>query len=388
MKLREKFGRLSYLWLFSMTGLVVFGTLFVYSVCSLRADPSLRLMYVNHALMGFIGIPLALALAFIPFRCMLAFRWVIYGAVLMLLLMTPFLGTEAMGAKRWIFGIQPSELAKLAIIMVLAHLYGARTAGRGVGAFLLTGLIVGAPLALVMMQPDLGTALVMVPTVFAMLFVSNVAPRLTWCCFLAVVLSASFIIGAVWYAERPDTPPEKRELAIRMTGLRPHQVTRLQVFLFPERDIHGSGYNRRQSEIAVGSGGVWGKGYLRGEQYSLGYLPPSIATNDFVFSVLAEEAGFAGSMAVLLLFLGLFASGLGIAFNCRDDVGRVFCVGATTLIFSHMFINIAMTIGLMPITGLPLPFVSYGRTFLMTLIVISGLMQSVSVHGQEPVERF
>jgi rod shape determining protein RodA len=173
-----------------------------------------------------------------------------------------------------------------------------------------------------------------------------------------------------------------------MTQLKPHQVRRLQVFLFPDKDLHGSGYNRRQSEIAVGSGGVWGKGYLKGEQYMLGYLPPSVSSNDFIFAVLAEEAGFAGSLTVLLLFLGLLSSGLWIAFHCQDDTGRLFCVGVLTLTFSHMFINIAMTIGMMPITGLPLPFISYGRTFMLTMMAAFGMVQSVSIYGRESEIRF
>ena len=117
-------------------------------------------------------------------------------------------------------------------------------------------------------------------------------------------------------------------------------------------------------------------------------VPPSISSNDFIFAVLAEEAGFAGSLTVLLLFLGLLWSGLWVAFRCRDDTGRLFCVGVVTLIFSHMFINIAMTIGIMPITGLPLPFISYGRTFMLTMMVALGLVQSVSIHGREPESKF
>jgi len=181
---------------------------------------------------------------------------------------------------------------------------------------------------------------------------------------------------------------ERREALISATHLKPHQIKRLQVFMFPDKDLHGSGYNRRQSEIAVGSGGLRGKGYLKGEQYMLGYLPPSVSANDFIFSVLAEESGFIGSVTVLLLFLGLIWPGLWIARCCQDNVGRLFCVGVVTLIFSHMFINIAMTIGLMPITGLPLPFISYGRTFMLTMMLALALVQSVSIHGRKPETTF
>ena len=254
--------------------------------------------------------------------------------------------------------------------------------------FFLTVVAVGVPAVLILMQPDLGTAMVLVPTVFAMLFTARVAPRIVWSCVLAGIAAAALVLSLIYTAERAELPRERREQLIAMTQLKPHQVRRLQVFLFPDKDLHGSGYNRRQSEIAVGSGGVWGKGYLKGEQYMLGYLPPSVSSNDFIFAVLAEEAGFAGSLTVLLLFLGLLVSGLWVAFRCQDDTGRLFCVGIITLTFSHMFINIAMTIGIMPITGLPLPFISYGRTFMLTMMAAFGMVQSVSIYGRESETRF
>lgn len=373
---------------FCMVALCIIGAVFIHSACSIRLDSTLKALYFQHAKMAAIGISIYFIIAGIPYRKVLHWRWVLYAVTLALLVALPFAGTEIMGAKRWIFGIQPSELAKAAIVMVLARELGKRGCRRGLGSFFMTAAVAGLPMALVMLQPDLGTALVLVPTVLSMLMVSGVCPRLVWGVTLAGMLVAVLILGAIAYAERPDVPVERRETAIRLTCLRPHQVKRLQVFLFPDRDLYGSGYNRRQSEIAVGSGGFWGKGLGKGEQYTLGYLPPSIATNDFIFSVLAEERGFAGSLTVLLLFLGLLGSCTAVAFKCKDDTGRLFCVGTMTLVFSHMFINIAMTIGVMPITGLPLPFISYGRTFLLTLFVMLGLVQSVSVHGAEPEERF
>lgn len=364
------------------------GAVFIHCACSIRLDTALKMLSLQHAMMAVGGFAVCTVLAMVPYRKILHWRWVLFAVTLGLLIALPFAGTEIMGAKRWIFGIQPSELAKAAIVMVLARELGKRPARRGFGLFALAVAVAGLPMLLVMLQPDLGTALVLVPTVLAMLMVSGVCPRLVWSLTLAGVAAAGLILGAIVYADRPDLTPERREAVIRMTCLRPHQVKRLQVFLFPERDLYGSGYNRRQSEIAVGSGGAWGKGLGNGEQYTLGYLPPSIATNDFIFSVLAEERGFVGSLAVLLLFLGLLGACTSVAVKCRDDTGRLFCVGTMTLIFSHMFINIAMTVGLMPITGLPLPFISYGRTFLLTLFVMLGIVQSIAVHGGEPERRF
>jgi len=385
----DRFQRLNPLLFACMAGLIVIGVAFVYSACSVREDPELRMLYMRHAEVGVAGLAAYLLLAWVDYRTVIRrWGWLVYLACLVLLILVPLIGEARMGARRWLFGIQPSEPAKLAVVMLLAWLYSRRDAKRGTVMFLLTLVAVGVPAALILAQPDLGTAMVLVPTVFAMLFTARVAPRIVWSCVLAGAAAAALILGLIYTAEKSNLPRERREQMIAMTQLKPHQVRRLQVFLFPDKDLHGSGYNRRQSEIAVGSGGAWGKGYLKGEQYMLGYLPPSVSSNDFIFAVLAEEAGFAGSLTVLLLFLGLLGSGLWVAFRCQNDTGRLFCVGIITLTFSHMFINIAMTIGMMPITGLPLPFISYGRTFMLTMMAAFGIVQSVSIYGRESETRF
>lgn len=385
----DRFQRLNPLLFACMAGLIVIGVAFVYSACSVREDPELRMLYMRHAEVGVAGLAAYLLLAWVDYRTVIRrWGWLVYLACLVLLILVPLIGEARMGARRWLFGIQPSEPAKLAVVMLLAWLYSRRDAKRGTVMFLLTLVAVGVPAALILAQPDLGTAMVLVPTVFAMLFTARVAPRIVWSCVLAGAAGAALILGLIYTAEKSNLPRERREQMIAMTQLKPHQVRRLQVFLFPDKDLHGSGYNRRQSEIAVGSGGAWGKGYLKGEQYMLGYLPPSVSSNDFIFAVLAEEAGFAGSLTVLLLFLGLLGSGLWVAFRCQNDTGRLFCVGIITMTFSHMFINIAMTIGMMPITGLPLPFISYGRTFMLTMMAAFGIVQSVSIYGRESETRF
>ncbi|MFA6631344.1 MAG: rod shape-determining protein RodA [Kiritimatiellia bacterium] len=387
--LLDRFQRLNPMLFACMAGLIVIGVAFVYSACSVREDPELRMLYMRHAEVGVAGLAVYLLLAWVNYRTVIRrWGWLVYLACLVLLVLVPLIGEARMGARRWLFGIQPSEPAKLAVVMLLAWLYSRRDAKRGAVMFLLTLVAVGVPAVLILAQPDLGTAMVLVPTVFAMLFTARVAPRIVWSCVLAGAVAAALILGLIYTAEKADLPRERREQLIAMTQLKPHQVRRLQVFLFPDKDLHGSGYNRRQSEIAVGSGGAWGKGYLKGEQYMLGYLPPSVSSNDFIFAVLAEEAGFAGSLTVLLLFLGLLGSGLWVAFRCQNDTGRLFCVGIITLTFSHMFINIAMTIGMMPITGLPLPFISYGRTFMLTMMAAFGIVQSVSIYGRESETRF
>ncbi len=367
-----------------MIGLLTLGVAYIYSASSVRDDPELRMLYMRHAEVALLGLPLYLILALCDYRTLVRnWSWLFYAITLAMLILTPFAGESRMGAQRWLFGIQPAEPAKLAIIMLLSWLFVRRNIGRGIVMFFLSIVIVGVPVALILAQPDLGTAMVLLPTLFALLFTARVAPRTLWSCVVAGAVAVGAVLALVAAAENPKIPPEKRERLVAMTHLKPHQIRRLQVFMFPDKDLHGSGYNRRQSEIAVGSGGAWGKGYLKGEQYLLGYLPPSVSSNDFIFAVLAEEAGFAGSLMVLLLFAGLIWSGVWVAFRCKDDTGRLLCVGVITLTFSHMFINIAMTIGIMPITGLPLPFISYGRTFVLTMMAAFGVVQSVSIYGVE-----
>jgi rod shape determining protein RodA len=144
----------------------------------------------------------------------------------------------------------------------------------------------------------------------------------------------------------------------------------------------GAGWNKKQSEIAVGSGGKYGKGYLNGTQNILGFLPRSVASTDFIFSVIAEEMGFMGSCVLLILFGGLIGSIVTTGILCGDDSGRLICVGVATLFFAHIFVNIAMTIGKMPITGIPLPFISYGGTFTISTMALLGLIQSVAIHSR------
>ena len=372
-----------------MVGLSVIGVMFVYSACSVRDNPDLQVLYMRHAEVGLMGLALYLVIACVNYKRIVKWSWLFYIGCLGLLVLVPLIGTEIMGAKRWIFGIQPSELAKLSIIMVLAWLFGMGKNFNGFLYVVITAVIVGIPSVLILVQPDLGTAMVLFPTTFAMMFAGNIAPRWIWTFFLIGVLLAGSVLGVISHVEKKDISEEhKVERIMGITHLERHQVKRLQVFLFPDKDLHGSGYNLRQSLIAIGSGGMNGRGYLKGELYSLGYLPSSVSSNDFIFSVLAEESGFRGALLVLLLFLGILWPGLWVAFRCQDNTGRILCVGVMTLIFSHMFINIAMTIGLMPITGLPLPFISYGRTFMLTMMLALGLVQSVSVNGREPERSF
>jgi len=381
-------ARLNITLLVSMVGALLVGVAFIYSASSIREVDALRRLYVLHARMGAAGLVICLALACLDYRVILRWGWLFYAGALGLLALTLLFGEKTLGARRWIGGIQPSEVAKLATIIVLAQLLGRHGAPRGWRTYLLALAVTAAPVALILKQPDFGTALVFIPPLFAMLFVARVAPRAVCLTAGAAVLAVALVLGLLAASESPGVRPAFRGRVRRVLPLNDYQRARLVVFLFPDRDPFGRGWNKRQSEIAVGSGGVWGKGYLKGDQNLLGYLPASVASNDFIFSVLAEETGFAGSLIVLLLFAGIVIPMLAVAYVCTDGAGRLLCTGVATVTFCHMVVNIGMTVGLLPVTGLPLPFISYGRTFLLTMMTACGLVQSVAVHGRDHTPRF
>jgi len=374
--------------LLGMAALIAIGVAFIYSACSIREAAKLRGLYRQHAELALAGLGVYLAVAWINYRALLRWSWLFYLISLMLLSAVPLVGTSEMGAQRWVFGLQPSEIAKLSAVLLVAWFLGRREAPRGLGAYAITLALVVLPVGLVLLQPDLGTALVFVPTIFAMLFVAGVAPRAFWLTLGCGVLAAVWVISVVVVVETTAFAPRTETLLRQSTGLTRYQQDRIAHFVYPERDRRGGGWNKRQSEIAVGSGGMWGKGFRKGDQNMLGYLPQCVSSNDFIFSVLAEEAGFVGALVVLTLFALVIGAVLTVAVTCPDGVGKLLCVGVGTMMFCHVFVNIAMTIGLLPITGLPLPFVSYGRTCLLTMMAALGFVQSVAIHGRQAAPRF
>ncbi len=255
--------------------------------------------------------------------------------------------------------IQPSEFAKLGTLFILARFLSQPS--RDVTdpkCLVQVLLILAVPFALIFKQPDLGTALTLVPLAVALMFVAGVPVR-----YLVILgLAGLCLVPVLWFFALGD-----------------YQKERIMVFFDPARDPLGSGWNKIQSEIAVGSGGIAGKGYLKGTQNILGFLPRTVAPTDFIFSVIAEELGFVGSALLLSLFATLVVGGLRAALRARDKFGRLLAVGVVVLMFFHAFVNMAMTIGLMPVTGIPLPLISYGGSFMVCTMVGLGLVQSVYV---------
>lgn len=345
--------------------LFALGVAFIYSACYRSESLPVNTFYQKQVVWALVGVVAALGLALFDYRRMRALVPWIYAAGLFMLVLVLFVGTELNGARRWlnIFGfyLQPAEVMKLILIVTMARFLS--RPGRDLRhprVLLQAGLLAGVPFLLIMKQPDLGTAAMLLPITLVMLFVAGVPIRL-----LALVgLIGLLLLPVAWF------------------GLDGYQQERLLVFFDPGRDPLGAGWNKIQSEIAVGSGGLYGKGLLKGTQNILGFLPRTVAPTDFIFSVIAEEWGFMGSTLLLVLYSGLLLSGLRAGMRSRDDFGRLLAVGVMTMLFSHVFVNVAMTIGLMPITGLPLPLISYGGSFMVSTMMALGIVQSVYIRRQ------
>ena len=377
----------------AMLALVAVGTVAIWSSGAARAEAVFHDKWVSNLVAAGVGLVLYFVLAFTDYRKTLSFFAVpSYVVSLALLVAVLVFGSTVLGGRRWLWFFQPSEVAKLCVIALLASVFGAaegrvaafKDSFRG---FLLAAVLVGVPCVLILAEPDLGTALTLVPAAALMLFVARVWRRGLIVVAAVGAVAALAVLGAVYEAEKPGTPPARRERILAALPLKPHQVKRVKVFLFPEQDPRGAGYNLVQAKISIGSGGLSGKGIGKGETSRLRYLPPAISMNDFIFCVWAEETGFVGSAALLVLFALLLVPCCWIAYVSEDGTGRLFALGFATLVFAHVYVNLAMSIGLVPITGLPLPFVSSGRTFLVVVMCGLGLVQSVSIHRRRERRR-
>lgn len=367
----------------AMLALIAVGTVTIYSAGHARAAAFFHGVWRSNLATAAFGLVLYFALAAFDYRKYLDFLAVpAYAVSLVCLVAVLLVGEEVYGGKRWLWFFQPSEVSKLGVITLLAALLGGRWFAwlGGFGGFCLAAALIGVPALLILAEPDLGTTLTLVPATVAILFVAGVWRKGLVTLLAAGGLAAAAVLGAVYEAEKPGVAPERRERILRCVPLKPHQVRRVRVFLFPEEDLRGAGWNLRQAKLSIGSGGYAGKGIGKGELNHLKYLPPSISMNDFIFCVYAEETGFRGSLLLLGLFGVLLVSGCRVAAVAADERGRLLALGFSTLVFAHVYVNIAMSIGLVPITGLPLPFISSGRTFLLTVMCGLGLVQSVSIH--------
>ncbi len=370
-----------------LLGLSTFGVCFIYSA----QFSSHGNAWANQLLWLTLGAAIYLAVSLVDYRFWLSVAHWFYLACLVPLVVVLF-SSKVYGAQRWIdlgiFKLQPSEPAKIAVLLITASILIWSEIGTVQQSFKVLGklaLAVGFPLVLILLQPDLKSAIVLPPMVFSMLYVSKLPSR-----FFAAALGVFVVLLSVvaWDNYRYMDFMESHGYSFlndkgkyephSWVPLHDYQRNRIVSFIDPDKiDPMGIGWNQRQSLISVGSGGFFGKGWTEGTQAQLGYLPRAGAHNDFIFSVIAEEKGFLGSLTVLGLFGLVLFNGIRIAGLARDRFGTLLAIGVTVLFTVHVFVNIAMTIGLVPITGIPLPFISYGGSFVLSCCMLQGLVQSV-----------
>ncbi len=308
--------------------------------------------------------------------------WWIYGGAVLLLLLV-FLFPEVNGAHRWIplpgFTLQPSELGKIAVVVALAAYLAAP--GRDVDewkTFFGCAAITALPFLLIASEPDLSTSLTLAPISLAIMLYMGVQRRLMLIGIAVVLVFTVAVCAWIKYEKPPEGETAgKWNVLPHMPFMEEYQKGRIKVFLSDDHDMAGAGWNKLQSQIAVGSGGLRGKGYLQGTQNILGFLPRTVAPTDFIFCVIAEETGFLGGASIILLYTLLLGRCMWAAGRARDEFGRLVALGISVMLFCHVFVNIAMTIGILPITGLPLPLMSYGGSFMVSTLIALGLVQSI-----------
>ena len=316
----------------------------------------------RQALRFVVGLSVLFVVGLTDIRFWLRHAYAVYGVSLVLLLAVEVAGIVGMGAQRWLdlgyFQIQPSEILKITLVLALArYFHGTSLEDVSRPAFLVVPLVLMAlPTFLVLRQPDLGTALMLGIGGLVIFFLAGVR---IWK-FVVLIGGALATMPLIWM------------------GLHEYQRRRILVFLDPESDPLGAGYHILQSQIALGSGGLWGKGFLQGTQAHLNFLPEK--QTDFIFTMLAEEFGIAGGLVLLGLYLLLVLCGFMISLRSRNQFGRLLGMGVTVTFALYFFINIAMVTGLIPVVGVPLPLISYGGTALLTLLFAFGLLMSIHIH--------
>lgn len=305
-----------------------------------------------------IGLGAMLIFSRIDYRLYKSYTGILYILVILLLLSVQFFGKTALGAQRWIdlgfFQFQPSLLAQLFMAIILGKYFSENYEElQHIKAVIKSGIYVGIPTLLVAIQPDLGTAFVFVFMWGIMLLVSN-AKRI----YLLIAGVSGVALLPIVYSMLHD-----------------YQRQRVLTFLNPTADPQGTGWNVNQAMIAIGSGQVWGRGLGKGTQSQLNFIPEK--HTDFIFAAMAEELGFLGVSVVLFLFSVMFYRGIRIAILARDFFGTYLAVGIMAMLFVHVFVNIGMNIGILPVTGIPLPFLSYGGTPVLVDLIAVGILQSI-----------
>ncbi len=361
----QKLYKLNIWLIFLLCCLACVGFASLYSAASGSVDPWASRQFIRFC----IGLTGMIIVALIDIKWWYKLTWPLYILGMLMLIFVEFKGRIGMGAQRWInlgfMQIQPSELMKIVVIMALArHFHGAsHEQARRLTFLIIPALIIIMPVGLVLMQPDLGTSLMIIMAGAAVVFIAG-AP--IWLFVSAGVLAAVSI-------------------PIAWQFLHDYQKQRVLTFINPENDPLGAGYHIIQSKIAIGSGGIQGKGFLQGTQSHLNFLPEK--QTDFIFTLWVEEWGLFGGLGLLALLLLIFITCLSTALRCRHNFGRYLALGVCINFSLYVFINISMVMGLIPVVGAPLPLVSYGGTSMLAALIGFGLLMSCGIHRHSKVTR-
>ena len=359
--------RFDYLQLFAISALMITGLIFLYTADIRQGNTS---YFTKQILWICISFGAWLMLSFMDYKNFkyLAIPAYIFTIFLLIIVLIPGIGELKWGARRWldlkVMKLQPSELAKISTLMIISLLASQKWFKINKFKHLtIIGAATGLPFLLILIEPDLGSSLVLAPMFIFVVFAAGYRWRnIIIVAILAIIFGTTAVFNEV-YQVKPL--------------LKNYQLERIKVFLDPNRDPRGRGWNQLQAKNAIGSGGFAGKGLMQGTVNGLGYLPKNVSHNDFIFSVIGEEAGFLGTSGVTFMFLLLIISALRTAVVAEDKFGRFFSVGVAGVIFMHSFVNMGMSIGIAPVTGLPLPLVSYGGSFMLSTMIMLGMMQSI-----------
>ena len=318
-------------------------------------------LYLKQVFWLLIGLAAMVTIAFVEYRFYSDFAYIVYTIALVLLLIVLAYGMITSGAQRWVkigpLSFQPSEFVKISFILALAKFFHrpADRKGYSLKQLPLPFLLLLLPMALILKQPDLGTAIILLLVFFSIL----IFVKIRWSSLLAIGMTGAAAVPILW------------------NFLKGYQKKRIITFFNPDLDPLGAGYHLMQSKIAVGSGGILGKGFLKGTQSKLGFLPEQ--QTDFIFSALGEEWGLIGSFFVIGLYVTLILWGLRIAVQAKDRFSAILAFGVVAMLFWHVFINVGMVLGMMPVVGIPLPLLSYGGSFIVSTLIGVGLLLNVSM---------
>ena len=367
LSLAEKLTDVNWGLVLLITVIACCGFAMLYSVAGGRFNP-----WATPQILRFmVGCLILVVVALIDIRVWMSLAYPAYGVALLLLIAVVVVGHAGLGAQRWIslgpVELQPSELMKVSLVLALARFLH-RKSVEEVSKPLNLGIalaMIGVPAMLVVMEPNLGTTLIIVMDGCALLFLAG----LSWYWIVPALTAVAIAIPTAWEYVLHD-----------------YQKARVMTFLDPEADALGAGWNITQAKIAIGSGGISGKGFLQGTQSRLNFLPEK--QTDFIFTNFAEEFGFVGSVALLILFAVVIFYGLQIATSARSQFGRLLAMGITLNFFFYIMINGLMVMGLIPVVGIPMPLLSYGGTAMLTVMFGFGLLMSVHVHRQVEIPRY